>query len=129
MAIDVENKVEVPSNRSLLSGLMKFDDSRILFDRFCPKTAIDNKILIRKPLILDPSNPFNNFAHIDIDQMNLFRKFARVVWGRLSCVSNMKIIFRPQPKAFATKSMIKFLPPLTDWKLEIRKNESINNTR
>jgi hypothetical protein len=136
VAIDVAKKQEARSDTSLLIGfesflmtMINFSNSHIVYERFYPKNSIARKILGQKPLILDTTNPFNNFADFDREKIMLFEKFAKVTWGRLSCDFNTKVIFRPQPKAIACKSMMKYLPPLTNWKIEIRKDECIKKPK
>jgi hypothetical protein len=136
VAIDIAKKQEARGDTSLLIGfesflmtMISFSNTHIVYERFYPKNSIARKILSQKPLILDPANPFNNFANFDREKIMLFEKFAKVTWGRLSCDFNTKVIFRPQPKAIACKSMMKYLPPLTNWKIEIRKDECIKKPK
>jgi hypothetical protein len=136
VAIDIAKKQEARGDTSLLIGfesflmtMISFSNTHIVYERFYPKNSIARKILSQKPLILDPANPFNNFANFDREKIMLFEKFAKVTWGRLSSDFNTKIIFRPQPKAIACKSMMKYLPPLTNWKIEIKKDECIKKPK
>jgi hypothetical protein len=140
VAIDVAKKQEAlqeaKSDTPLLIGfesflmtMINFSNSHIIYERFYPKNSIARKILSQKPLILDPTNPFNNFADFNREKMMLFEKFAKVTWGRLSCNFDTKVIFRPQPKAIACKSMMKYLPPLTNWKIGIRTDECIKKPK
>ncbi len=137
MAIDVAKKDEAQGSVSLLSGfenflktMMKFDKTHIVLEKFYSKNIVDSEVLAQQLLILDSTNPYDNyFADIDQNKIDLYRKFAKTTWGRLSCDSNKRIVFRPQPKAIAIKSMVKYLPQLTNWKIEIRKKESIKKPK
>jgi hypothetical protein len=94
-----------------------------MFEKFHSKNTVDVNTLTQKPLILDQSNRFKSFAHINQKEIDSFKKFAKTTWGRLaSCDFNKRIFFRSGPKAIALKTIIKYLPPLTNWKIEIRKN-------
>jgi len=91
IAIYAANKEEKYDRQSILRGfksflvLMKdFKTLNIVFEMFYKRNEVETYVSSQSPLILDPSNPHNNFAHdITENVINKFKEFAETSIKRL----------------------------------------------
>ena len=85
------------------------------------------------PLLLDPSNPYNNFMHdFESSVQSLFSGYARESLNRLERVERQfqmnhgfpefRILFLPQPRPIDVGPQIRFRMP-TDWLVSTRSRE------
>uniref|UniRef100_T1JEY7 2'-5'-oligoadenylate synthetase 1 domain-containing protein n=1 Tax=Strigamia maritima TaxID=126957 RepID=T1JEY7_STRMM len=79
----------------------------ITFHMSYPPSQVENYVLQQRPLVLDPSNPYNNFAY-DLCRKDRvrgkFEQFAQVSIHRLSSVFGLFVLFELQP-SFLSFSM------------------------
>ena len=108
--------------RLFLKRVETIDQQKVIFTDFYDKTKIPNHILEQKPLLMDPSNPFNNVMHeFDPSAQQAFSQYARVSLIRLEKVErqiqlnhgfpDFKSLFQPQPILIQVGPEMKLLKP------------------
>ena len=86
-----------------LKKVETINSQRIIVTGFYRESDVQSNILQQRPLIMDPSNPYNNLA-FNFKDRNLFSQCARESLQRLermetsSGLRDFKSIFLPQPK-------------------------------
>ena len=132
IAAGKEEEKNNPYNPSILRAFRLFlkrveniKSQRVIFDDFYQESEIPQNVLVQNPLLLDPSNPYNNFMHgFKPSVQQLFSEYAQESLKRLERVERqvqlnhgfpeLKILFLPQPKPVQVGPQIGFLMP-TNW--------------
>ncbi|XP_067138912.1 inactive 2'-5'-oligoadenylate synthase 1B-like [Centruroides vittatus] len=118
--------------RVFLQLITNLDDLRIIFEEYYSIDDVNQYILQQKPLVLDPSNPYNNLAYPFIQSKRIkenFQESAAITISRLEqFVSDYSFnsVFDPQPQAAPIED-IKCLPHVCNWLLTIREEKSDKN--
>lgn len=123
--------------RNFLESMTHLNDMKIIFEDYYKINDINdiriNDILEQRPLVLDPSNPFNNLAHPLIQNQNakeIFQKFAMTTLDRIDrgfsnyCFNR---IFDPQPAVAPIEEVKKSLPSvkiIDSWIFTIKEEKS-----
>ena len=114
--------------RLFLKRVETIDQQKVIFTDFYGTAQIPSHILEQKPLIMDPSNPFNNVMHeFDSSAQQVFSQYARVSLIRLEKVErqiqlnhgfpDFKVLFQPQPLLVQVGPEMK-LPKPEKWLVE-----------
>lgn len=124
-----EKKYSIPFLRRAFGEFLKLmtniEKINIVFEKFYSKKDVREDIINQSPLILDPSNPYNNFGHHFIVNGNIkevYQQYASETLFRLELYTSTKdinAIFLPQPKFVSFKDVKRSLPPLKNWLLQI----------
>ena len=86
-----------------LEKVETINSQRIIVTDFYQESDVQSNILQQRPLVMDPSNPYNNLA-FNFKDRNLFSQCARETLQRLermemtSGFPDFKSLFLPQPK-------------------------------
>ena len=131
-----ENNSDNPSIlrafRLFLKRVENIHSQRVIFDDFYKKSDIPQNVLHQTPLLLDPSNPYNNFMHdFESSVQSLFSGYARESSIRLERVERQlqlnhgfpefRILFLPQPRPIDVGPQIRFRT--TNWLVGSRSRE------
>ena len=111
--------------RFFLKRVEKINQQQVVFADFYDRTQVRSYILEQKPLLMDPSNPFNNVMHdFDSSTQEVFSQYARVSLQRVLKVErqiqlnhsfpDFKGLFQPQPILVKAGSEMK-LPKSVNW--------------
>ena len=108
--------------RLFLKRVENLSTQRIIFTDFYDESDVPSHIRQQTPLVMDPSNPYNNLMYRfrDADQ-ELFSKCAKVSLSRLEKVErqvqchhgypDFKLLFLPQPKPVEVGPEFEFPKP------------------
>ncbi len=114
-----------------LKSMSEFDKLNIVFDMFYSKAEIPINVIKQKPLVLDPCNQYNNFAHFSEKTIKQFKEFANESLNRLNkSVNQLEIIplfelFEQQPRIAPNELINRFLNPSKSWLIEVRQQNGI----
>ncbi|XP_067138960.1 2'-5'-oligoadenylate synthase 3-like [Centruroides vittatus] len=119
--------------REFLQLMTNLDNLNIVFGEHYSFNEVDDYIRMQRPLVLDPSNPYNNLAYPFIQKETVkddFEQFAAITISRLEQFFrdlNVNAIFDPQPLQAPIEDVRRSVPPIENWLFTVEEENSNKN--